>query len=239
MQINYVVVCQAKSFAVFSQEDNPFTILNFPTSLGKVNMAFRTHYEKHQNDLTLPRQLYAEIHGQAPDLEDAIGVFINAANNIIPVLAFTTNAYVEDLEFEIVFNNTPNVAEREFIQSFIPVEIGIPKRGRKIDKQAINLLLAGIAKHPEQDNLMRSIEQYRIALSYWKPNYETFAVSHLFIAAEALKLCVLNHYLNMTGISDVDLAKSWGLIAKTKHVKTLSQGTRNQLEAAIRREIIF
>jgi hypothetical protein len=79
---------------------------------------------------------------------------------------------------------------------------GRPRHGRNVDIPATVALLDRLAGHPEFERLSRAIEQYRQAMNYWRTGKETFAISHLWMAVEALTKTALRRALTDFACAD-------------------------------------
>lgn len=73
--------------------------------------------------------------------------------------------------------------------------------------------------------------QYLLALRYWKRRHELLCVSHLFMAAETLKVVALRRAMDDVA-GDAELADAWG-------IRPGEPRTRSLMEAAARRRLVF
>ena len=148
---NYVVVLRASSAAKFHPEQPALRAQAVPTPVGPVNKAFHTRYADEEFHVTVPRELWVDVRGPAPSLDEAMEAFWNAAQIPVAVIALTTNAAIEDLDLHLAYDNTPGRSEREFFQNFLLDERGIPRQGRRVPVEATVSLLRAVDTHPERD----------------------------------------------------------------------------------------
>ncbi|MGH9992017.1 MAG: hypothetical protein ACREAZ_05145, partial [Nitrososphaera sp.] len=76
--------------------------------------------------------LWIDARGPAQSIEEAVSVFGNAAGSITPIIAFSTNAAIANLEPELAYNNTPGLPTRDFLQSMLPDERSLVHVGRTV-----------------------------------------------------------------------------------------------------------
>jgi hypothetical protein len=167
-------------------------------------------------------------------LEEAIAAFGNAAAGVIPVIAFSANAGIDDMMFHLAYDTTPHTIEREFIQSMIPDERATIQRGRRLNIDATRSLMAAIENHSEKKRIGRAIGQYALALRVWRWGYETLATAHLYMGMEALSKAVVR--VEQQDRADEDFATSIGIDPKSLHQ---CDRLSTIIEATIRREILF
>jgi len=181
--------------------------------------------------------LWVEARGDGPSLEDGLNAAWGAAASVLSVIALVTNAAIGELQPHLAFETTAAAEDRAFFQSTIDAERGIPLPGRRIPVEATVATLEAIATTRRADGraparLMRAANQYLLALRYWKRHHELLCVSHLFMAAETLKVVALRKALRDTGLDETELARSWG-------IRPGEPRTRPLLEASARRRHVF
>lgn len=226
LSCSYIVVMRASAAARFPQEYGSLEVENFPSTAGPISIKFRTRYSEEGFGSPIPREMWVEARGAAPSIKDAINTFTESANGLAVVVAFSANAHVGDLEPHVAFDNTPGRTEREFFESFLPDERGLPKMGRRTDIPSTGALVLAIANSREQERLLRAMGQYRQALTHWRPGTESLALAHLYMGVEALTPAVLRKIRDQTGKSNQELAEGWGIELK-------------QLDSEVRRRLIF
>jgi hypothetical protein len=230
MQVDhtYAVILYAESAARFP-ENSHLDIDNVPSALGPLRVIYRTDYVDEGFSAAIPRSLWAEISGRAPSLDDAIGVLGQVGSSLGATIAFATNAHVGEFQPQLAFDATDGLTERDFFQSFIRAETGIPQAGRLVPEDALWPLIDAIANSPHRDRINRAIGQYAVALSHWRPGHEIFALAHLYMGMEAL-----------TKVAVRQLVESEGCNTEQQLIERLEGvDDGHQLEVHARRSILF
>jgi hypothetical protein len=230
----YVMVFRAPSAAMFL----PGTYLRArcPREEGAVMLTFRTRQVDKGLGETIPGHLWIDARSLASSLEDAVSFFGNAAASVLPVIAFSSNAAIGNMMFELGYDNTVGVSERELMQSMIPEEGAIVQQSRTVNVEAILGLMALIEAHKEKERIGRSIAQYALALRQWRWGYETLATAHLYMGMEALTKAVIRDQEERAGVSIEELALQLGIdVEALGPCKRLS----TEVEAGVRRKILF
>jgi len=187
--MQFIAVLRALSRAKVRREDPPLVVQNFPSQVGPLVISFRTRYDSEEFGVALPRELWVEAQGEAPSLDEGVNAAWGVASSILPAIAITSNAAVEDLQPHLAFETTADVTDRAYFQSTVPSERGLPGPAHRVPIDATVATLSAVAHSRDSktaDRLMRAAGQYGIALRYWKRHYELLCVEHLFIAAETL-----------------------------------------------------
>jgi len=225
---DYVVVLGAESGARFKDEAYPMVIRDFATELGPVSIIFRTRWSLEGYTSPVPREMWLDVRGStnAP-FNEAVSVFAAAANALLPVVAVGANASVSDAEVKIAFDNSPASTEREFFQSFVRENRGMPLPGRWIDVPATIAVIDAFSGHRNFSRLHRAAEQYRVALGHWRPGHEVMALAHLYMAMEALTVVARRREADQRSTASNDeLAEAFGV-------------DKAELDGHIRRTILF
>jgi hypothetical protein len=230
----YLVVLRGQSAARFPQ-DQQIVVENFPSGDRRVDVLFRTRYADEGFDALVPREFVAEVRVTAPSIVEAVEVAANAANVLKSAIAFTANAWVDDLDVHLAYDMTPGYREREFFESFLPDERGIPRPGRRADGAATIAFINALNSHPEGERLRRAMVQYGLALSQLRPGREILALTHLYMGMEALTPVALRSTLSAKGVGEEALADSYGIDVEND----VCGRWRYQLAAEIRKRILF
>lgn len=220
----YVAVFRASSAAMFPLGTQ--IRVDVPRSLGTVILTFRTRHVNKGLARPLPGDLWIDARGPAESIENAVSVFGGAAGSLATVISFSTNGAIGDLEPELVFNNTPSLQARDFLQSMVSDEQPIIHVGRKVNLEATLGLIKAIEAHSEKDRIGRAMTQYSLALRNWRWGHETFATAHLYIGMEALTKAVVRSQLTASGINEEQFARRLGIDPQ-------SLGPGDSLSAAI------
>jgi hypothetical protein len=235
--MRFTAVLRANSRAKVRRTDPPLILQNFPSPVGSLTIVIRTRHDEKEFGIAVPRELWVEARGDGPSLEDGLNAAWGATSSVLPVIASVTNAAIGDLQPHLAFETTEAADDRAFFQSTVDAERGIPLPGRRIPVEATVATLEAIATTGRADGrdaarLMRAANQYLMALRYWKRQYELLCVSHLFMAAETLKVVALRKALRETGLDEAELARSWG-------IRPGEPRTRPLLEASARGRLVF
>jgi hypothetical protein len=235
--VRFTAVLRAAARAKVRYDDPPLILASYPTPVGPVTLTFRTRYDQEEFGIPVPRELWVEATGEATTLEAGINASWQAAATMVPVIAMTTNAAIGDLYPHLAFETTAGVEDRAFFQSTVDTERGIPPPGRRVPIESTVATLAALQVVGRDDardaiRLLRAANQYLLALRYYKTHFELLCVSHVFMAAEALKVVALRRALSERDIGEADLAESWG-------IRPNESRTRALLEAEARRRIVF
>jgi hypothetical protein len=229
---HYVVVARARASAIF-RDGERLNVNGKVDGSHTAQIVFRTRYRDAGYSVPLPEDLWVEITSAGNKLLDAATYWTNGARDICAVMAVSTNAAMGDLECELAYECTPNSADREFFQRLLPEGPITVIPGRRVDATATALLISAVDAHADAPRLRRAVGQYSLALEDWRPGREVLALSHLFMAAEAMKEVALRHHLSQTGLSAEALANSWGYDAKRR------LRTTEFLLAESRRRLVF
>lgn len=222
----YTVVLRGPSAAIL-RPDQTLEFEGFPSALGRVDIRIRSRWLKPNENVTLPGNLWIEIAGTGNALKEVIGPFATAGAAILPLISMATNAAIPEPEIELAFESTSGAERREYFQSFISAEVLPPTISRFIRPAAIITFIDHFQRHPELQRLIRAINQYRVALDYWRMGHESQTVSHLWMAVEALTKALIRIEFEKRGLSEnAALAADMGIDLK-------------DLDSTIRREFIF
>src|ERR1700720_4264222 len=110
----YVVVARSKASAIFY----PGTSLTVPTQFfdwGTAHIVFRTNYLDQGYSAHVPKGLWVEITGEAPDLVRATSAFVGFAGEICTIIALCANATMGQIETELALDVNPESEEHEFV----------------------------------------------------------------------------------------------------------------------------
>lgn len=197
------VVLRGPSAAVFLHEDKAagLRIDRWESAAGPVTISYRTRTVSAPHGVQGPGHLWIEVVGRSPKLKPCIAPFANAALELVPVLVISANAAIRDIEVELAFDSTPSVEEREYFQSFMPPERGIPHPGRPISTESTIAILQAIHTSTRKERLVRAMNQYALALATWRLGHETLTVAHLWMALEALTPLVIERECVKRGLA--------------------------------------
>src|SRR5438105_957621 len=105
---DFVVLLGAVADTWFIPEDPPMKMLQVPTSVGPVDVTFRTRFADEGYESPVPREMWIDARGRTDaDLREVITAYGNAAAGILPVIAVATNAWIDDLYPKIAYAAAP------------------------------------------------------------------------------------------------------------------------------------
>lgn len=147
----FVVVARAAS-ALYFPPAGHFRVRSFPSPLGPLEVLFRTRQVMVEGITEpVPKGLWVEIRGQAPGLREAIDVFPQIAQLIVPVLSLVANAPTEDLVPELAFDCSPGDIERDFFQQFVFEERFLPFIRPRFPGRLASRVVEVFGRHAEQE----------------------------------------------------------------------------------------
>jgi hypothetical protein len=226
----FVVVMRGPSAALFNP-DEEISVRDVQSAIGPVNVVYTTRHLSRSPDVTVPGQLWIDIRGNAPMLDEALEPFANSALTLLPILTLSANAAIGELDVELGFDNTADITERDYFQNYIPSERDIPHPGRIIDVPATVALLKAFGAHPDSERLLRGANQYSIALQSWRLGQETLSLAHLWMATEAITRVRIRVECEARGVTEPDLAAALGIERE--------QYRGDRLEQAVRRDLLL
>lgn len=233
----YVVVTRALS-GVRIRESEQLQV-QAQSAAGPVVITYRTRHADEGFESPIPRELWAEIRGEADcSLEEAINAYWSIANRFVPSLAVATNAPIDDLDVHIAFDATAGEDEHPFFENFQPDEAGRPRHGRSASLPETVEFLDSLAASDEQPRLARACALYREALGYLLPGQEVLFIVFLWMAVEALTKVALRRACAAESCSEDELVVRWGLAAAGADEEALKKAKRG-LDGEARRRLIF
>jgi hypothetical protein len=126
-------------------------------------------------------------------------------------MAFCANVTVGSPEIHIAYDASAGVARREFLEVFIPDERGLPAEGRLTSPAEFTAVFEALTQSPEAERIGRALYQYEVALRHWYFGGEWLALSHLYMAVEALTPSELRRECSAQGIEPDELADRNGI----------------------------
>lgn len=222
----FIVVLRGPATAVFS--DGQSIQMTVHSEYGPLAVTYGTRRIKVTESSVCPGQMWVDIRGGAPTLNDALAQFPQAGLLLQPLLALSANASIGHPEIELGFETTLGISERDFFQQYVPPESTSALRaGRLIDVQATLSFMESISKSSHRERLMRAMAQYQISLANWTLGGSILAVAHLWMAVEALtKVRVRVEMARRNLKEQAELANELGVEI-------------NKLDSTIRRNFIF
>jgi len=185
----YVVVLKGPAAVRFEHDEfmgQQFNGVPMGNEQVTIFLMARTRYSDEGFSVPIPRDLWIEVRGPAPSLDQAIEAFANLALGSAATLSVSANGAVGDLKVELAYDDTPDLNEHEYFQMFIRGERGMMRPSSRVDIPATLALAQAVNAHPNGEAINRAIGQYHAALATWEPGKETLVLSHLYKGMEAL-----------------------------------------------------
>lgn len=205
----YVAVFSATSAAGFLRADTVKLTLNGPHGENHI-VRIGTRYLPLLGKGLVPRGLWVDVTGPADSINGALARFQDLAGTVVAILALATNAGIDDLTAELVFDATEGLEAHEFEQYFLNELSDLPQPIRHPDIPAFGALVSAILASTERDRLIRSVGQYDVALKHMKPGDDVLAMAHLWMAVEALTKVALQDAVRRAGTREA-LLDEWGV----------------------------
>ena len=247
----YTVVLRCAESAIRIAQGRGILVSPIATPFGNYDLKIVTRTEKVAAfDTPLPRELWIEVSGRAPSMQDAVRLAYSIADEYVRIAAFATNAWQGILEFHIGFDSSAAETKREFHQNWVFDEQGLVRPARNIDPDVTLALMEAIAKMDPRDRnrIVRAVYMYTDALQYWKQGGEIHALAYTYMGVEAITPLVVMREVQRRGLKDRNALdeKLHGAPADSLRLRLATWlfvkagGQRSsQLDAWIRREIIF
>jgi len=210
----YLVVLRAPSSARFLPEGGWQLDLDSVPGLGLGAVRVRTFTRwVASGEFSLPRELIVEVRGKAGSLDDAVTKFTMIARPIATMAGFVANVRVGPLEVHLTYDCTSHRTERQFVEVFLPDERGAVSEGQIIRQHLmLSACTAFLALKIDGPRVIRGLRQYELALREWYLGGEWLALSHLYMAVEALTKAVIRKTMVRDGIGETELARSLGVV---------------------------
>jgi hypothetical protein len=233
----YVVVLRARSAARFLPEEGWELLLDAVPGLGlgPVRIRAATRWVA-VGGHTLPRELIVEVRGHATSLDEAVAKFGTVARPIATMAGFVANVRIEELDVHLAYDSTPGKTERAFAEVFLPDEQGGVTDGRFIRQHLLGAAATAFLQlETDSARVSRGLRQYELALREWCLGGEWLALSHLYMAVEALTKAVIRKTAAGRGITEEELAQAFGVVTDDPD----QPRWRPVFEAKIREQLIF
>lgn len=204
------MVARARSGARLLPE-HEFACNGVPTPEGPVRVVVRTRWEDAGLEHPVPRELWIDVRGQATSLDAAVEAFGGVARLFGLFVGFVGNVEVGLVQVHLAYDASPDLADHEFLEMFLPDRRGLVTEGRAVRPHLLRGFVDSVAGHAEWNRLTRALGHYELALRSWFFGGETIALAHLFIAAENLTKSVLRERCRELACTEQDLARTAGI----------------------------
>ena len=210
----YIVVSRALSSARFLPEGGwELNLESAPgLGLGAIRVRAFTRWVA-GGDGSVPRELVIEARGRAVSLDEAIVRFEVIARLVATMIGFVANVRVGTLEVHLAYDCAAGSLERPFLEVFVPDERGAVTEGRIIRQELLGPACVALLELPvDSSRVSRALRQYELALRQWYLGGEWLALSHLYMAVEALTEAVLRKAIADRGVTEEELARSLDVV---------------------------
>lgn len=208
---SFIVVLRGPSAAIFRQGEK-LRLRGFPSAVGPVDLSIATRWLQVASGASVPGQLWIDVRGRGESLDTVLVPFGNAGLAVLPTLSLCANAAIAEPELELGFESTEGVAERQYFQTYVPPDSTVVHAQRHVNIEATVEVLMSLAAHPDSPRLRRAANQYRLALDSWRLGREALALSHLWMALEAISKARLRRECETVGCeSRSELANHLGV----------------------------
>jgi hypothetical protein len=208
----FIVVLRARSSARFKPEEGQeISFSGLPGIAGTLRLRVRTRWVDEGFEAPTPRELWIEALGPAQSLDEAVAKSSAAARLLATLLAFCANTAVETPEVHIAYDASEGCTEREFMEVFLPDEKGQPREGRLARTNEFTEVFRKLDASDETERISRALQQYDLALRHWYFGGEWLALSHLYMAVEALTKAAIRWECANRGIDEPTLARQNGI----------------------------
>lgn len=229
----FIVVCQGTAACRF-RADDPLTFSYLLPDGERVSLMFTTRWMEEGLESRVPREVVAVLALHTDDLSVAAEEGARHANMTAAAIGLAMNAVVGTLEPVVVYDRNPIDGRREYHQTHVVPEQGMPRSARWVHSDLVLAVLAGLTASPHSERLHRAATHYNDALERWRPGSESLVVSRLWMAAEALTDVALRAELDTSGLDEQGLAASWGIDMTLDR-----RDWRRDLTVEVRRRLLF
>ena len=182
----------------------------------------------------LPRELAIEVKGHARSIDEAITKFSTVARPVANMISFVSNVQVGPIEVHLAYDCDADSADRKFLEVFLPDERGAVSEGRFLRQHLLAAACpAFLGLAIDSARVGRALRQYELALRQWYVGGEWLALSHLWMAVEALTKAVIRKRVADQGISEEQYAQSFQLVTddpqRPRWAQLLGERVREQV----------
>lgn len=210
----YIVVSRALSSARFLPEESwELKLESVPgLGLGAIRVRAFTRWVA-SGDGSVPRELVIEVRGRAVSLDEAISKFEVIARPVATMIGFVANVRVGPLEVHLAYDCAASSRERPFLEVFVSDERGAVTEGRIVRQDLLGPACVALLELPvDSARVSRALRQYELALRQWYLGGEWLALSHLYMAVEALTEAVLRKAIANRRANEEELARSLDIV---------------------------
>jgi hypothetical protein len=181
----------------------------------------------------VPRFLLIEGECDSSSLGLARRALGEAVLDLASLIATVANGAVDAPQLDRAYDISPGADARQFYKNFGLTFDSRDRRSRPSPLSPTLAFVNAVREHPERERILRTVRQYRLALSYWPQGLETLALAHLYMGVEALSKALLRDELRASGDTKEALAVKW----------VLTENERGRLDSSLvahaRRRLIF
>lgn len=221
----FVVVMRGSSSLRFGPRAG--VTLTVSTADGEVLIRAFTNWVESGFAHPLPRELLIEVRVRAHTVDEALGQARGLSTVLLAAASFAGNGWIGDVEPHLVYEATPGVSNREFVEYFVADQSGPVSPSREVNAGLVSRIVEAVFQSAHREGVSRALAHYHEGLRHYHAGGEALALGHVFMAAEALREAALDSYCRRTGRSEAEIRAAEG------------HENRGHLLAWARREIIF
>lgn len=216
----------AESGCLFRPNGN--LVVEIDSSYGPVRITYGTlKMEVNGFSKPIPNGVFAEVVGQAPNLDIAADHFLALADNVSVFLSLATNCGIKPFEWAYCIETSNPDDEQEYFVNKHKIEQVLPFGRRNVPREQVAELLMCFLNHPEQKRLRRAIANYHEMLIRCAPGQEMMSLAHIYIGIETLTVVARRgEFVKNNVKTNQELADLWGVDIK-------------KLDSEIRLRILF
>lgn len=168
---------------------------------------FQSEYTGGEDGRAYAVTIHGEIRGPGESIEEAEPRLANAIAIPLALLAVASNAAIDD-PLAVAAHGVDLLEPQPFVYYRTPAaDAWFPPGKRRIDVEPTAAFLHAVGNHAESDLLIRGMESYRRALTYWVPESRLLAGAFLFISAETLSRFLIESRAAQRGLTPKNLAR--------------------------------
>jgi hypothetical protein len=204
----YLVACFARSAVRLPPGQQIEVLLSPASTLPVTKVVVRSRYLPAPNE-DAAAGLEIRVLGQAPGVRRAAEWFGRVADEVLPIISLAGNGAIESARLLGAYDVSPNVAERDWLQTTSEDLEPEVRFAHKIEASVAGPVIDAVYANPSVSRVTRVISHYRDAILNWERGQELTATEHLQIAAETLTPVCVDRVLAKRGMTISELAAEW------------------------------
>lgn len=209
------------------------TLVGLPVGDGQeVLVELETSQIKIANGDNVPGKTIFAVRCDAPSLREAADVARSMSSALAVIAAFVANAAVEMPALLQALDARSGLREREYGQWYETAWYDFTRPSRTLDREEFVAVVEALHGARFNEQLLRALGQYDIALRYWSVAARPLALAHLYIASESLGDALADSHRDALGLTEEEHAQRLGVDTKRK-------GWKNVARARARKAYVF